>query len=394
MATTIMATPRTPTKKADSEEINRKIKAIVESLSFNWDLRLKTTDPSESPEKRSRTPEEECVAKIVFLCWKFAIDPPLGRFSREADILYSRWVHKPKSERGVVPKATRQSPKPVTSEERQQLLQCLLQNLTPDYDRIKMESGSPWSVKRRAMGLVESNAALGSSGLPRFPAMDDSPLPFPLTTKSKIDPKHRLDTDAESTFKKPKLPEPTSSRAPFSRMHSVSVNLPLSSGNLPQRNTRSAETSFAETDVTSNASSIFSNDDGSMLINTQSTTADDIFQGVLKQGMQDAVDHSQSSDFGSSFDPDLLGLNFGNTNRNIDLIDLTDDLSEDLIDLESRANDTGAKSEEDELHCNSQTQPDQSKVRIAEEKLHQYLRAVFRKWSSILFFCPSMSSRV
>jgi hypothetical protein len=379
-----MATPRTPTKKADSEEINRKIKAIVESLSFNWDLRLKTTDPSEPPEKRSRALEEECVAKIVFLCWKFAIDPPLGRFGREADILYSRWVHKPKAERGVLPKATRQSPKPVTSEERQQLLQCLLRNLTPDYDRIKMESGSPWSIKRRAMGLVESKAALGSSGLPRFPAIDDSPLPFPLTPKSKIDPKHRLDTDAESTFKKPKLPEPTSSRAPFRRMHSVSVNLPLSSGNLPQRNTRSAETSFAETDFTSNASSIFSNDDdGSILINTQLTAADDILPGVLKQGTQDSVDHSQSSDFGSSFDPDLLGLNFGNTNHNIDLIDLTDDLSEDLIDLESRANPAGAESEEDELQCSSQPRPDQSKVRIAHEKLHPYLREVFRKWSSI-----------
>ena len=387
MATTSLPPSGTPTKRIDSTTINLKIKTIVESLSFNWDLRLKTPDPSESPEKRSKTAEEECVAKIVFLCWKDAIDPVLGRFRTEADILYSGWVHKPKAERGLLPKATRQTPRPVTPEERQQLLHCLLGNLTPDYDRVKMESMSPSSVRRRAMDLVDTNSSLSLPDFPRLPAVDDSPLPFSLTSKSRGDPKRRSDGESESTFKKPKLPGPPSTRAPFRRAYSVNSNPPLSSGNLPGR--RSVDTSFE-----SNVSSIFSIGESSMLINTQSTEADDSFPVFSKQNIQGAADdQAQSSDFGSCFDPDLVDLNFSTAPSSPDLIDLTSRISEDLIDLESRnPNDAESEMAEDELQSRLQAQLDDTKVQFAEEKLWEGLSGIFRMSKD--FFGSSKNARL
>jgi hypothetical protein len=151
--------PQTPSKK-DGKVLDL-FDTKLEMLSLEWDLGLRPKKDY-SPQKRGGSLGDSCIEKIRFLHYKKAFDPALIRFREQATILYSGWVHKPKAERGVVPEATRNKPRPVTEQERVQLLRLLL--------KILKEDQSKW---------ITANTPSPA----RFTAsqdIDDSPAPFSL----------------------------------------------------------------------------------------------------------------------------------------------------------------------------------------------------------------------
>ncbi|KAE9370844.1 hypothetical protein N431DRAFT_343437 [Stipitochalara longipes BDJ] len=221
-------------------------------LSLEWDLGIRPKKDY-SPQKRGRSLSDQCIEKIRFLHHKRAFDPALIRFREQATILYSGWVHKPKAERGVVPEATRNKPRPVTERERVQLLRLLLKILKEDMSKwITENTPSP----ARFRGSQE---------------VDDSPLPLSLGPKPNSDPKRQRDEEVFSNapimFKKPRKPDvellatnstaseslATSSKTPQTLATSSKAQ-PLAAGSmLPPVTRPSANTSFA-----SDGSSIFS----------------------------------------------------------------------------------------------------------------------------------------
>jgi hypothetical protein len=277
--------PSTPSKKVQPDLFDTKL----DMLSREWDLGFMLKDDY-SPSKTGRSLSGQCVQKIRFLHHKKAFDPALLRFREQATIWYNGWVHKPKVERGVVPEATRNKPRPVTQDERVQLLRLLLKILKEDMDKWMLEN---------------------SPSTPRFASsqdVDDSPLKPPVFgPKQNSDPK-RVRTEEEAfssvpvTFKKPRKPEvpqpfETSSKAP-----QVAPQL-FATGSMAPPDTRpSANTSF-----TSNASSIFSRRpsyNSSWQPGTQETVPEDELvphtQAVRESFTNPQPDKASSTDYGTS----------------------------------------------------------------------------------------------
>jgi len=300
--------PQTPTKKEKEPDL---FNTKLEMLSHEWDLGIQPKKDY-SPEKRGRSLSDKCIEKIRFLHYKKVFDPALIRFREEATILYSGWVHKPRAERGVVPEATRNKPRPVTEKERVQLLRLLLKILDEDQAKY-ISSHSP------------SKHSPSSARIPGSQKLDDSPAPFSLgPRKSNSDPKRPRDEEAFSnvpvTFKKPRKPDvqPSATTSKAQATATSSKAQPFAAGSmLPPETHPSANTSFA-----SDVSSIFSRRQSytsSWQPGTQETAPDipEVEEEQLvphSQAVKDSFinpqpDKASSTDYGtSSFEERIAGM--------------------------------------------------------------------------------------
>jgi hypothetical protein len=255
--------PGTPQKRADTsdETLNTRIHLLCKE----WDLGLEPkTDWS--PKKSKDTVQDECLFGIRFLHHKGRLNPALERFRHKAMILYKGWIHKPRAERGVVPESTRDKPKPVTSDERIQLLRCLA--------GVLKEYREEW---------MKENGISPSKDPARASRFNDSPVPFPLI-KADSDskrPREEASSGPPPNFKKPRSFD---SMPPPDRGRSMK----------PTQASRSANTSF-----TSDASSIFSHPP--MFSNTQETAPDDDGRpSFYTQAFTTLQADRKSSDYASS----------------------------------------------------------------------------------------------
>ena len=355
--------PLTPRKTKKIEDINLKIKMVVEKLSYHWCLCLEPPPEADSPLKRSEKPqtiEQEVVFKIKVLCFKELIDPLIQQFETEAKVMYSGWVHKPKAERGVVPERTRHSRISVTEKERANLLQYLLNILTEAYN-------ATMTPKKQQLATGNPNTSIGAQQRPR---LDDSAIPFSVSKSIGESKRPREYFNEDTIFKKPRLPEQTG--VSFSRRESWQPSARVS---------RSAQTSFA-----SEASSVFS-DPKSNISNkslpdlftqetfpTQSSAPEELGYDtrLYRNQMNTSFEEkTQSSEYegGSSFDAALAELEsklvgIGQQDPVID-----EELSQDMIDHAAIADE------------NVQEYDGVEELVLGEGELRDSLRGVFRKYN-------------
>lgn len=237
-------------------------------LSSAWDLRLDPNSPS--PTKDEQKPlGHKCVSKLRFCYYKGIYLRCSQEFTRDATILQQKWVRKPRQERGTIPDATRQIPRPVSNDQREELLCCLYAIAKDHADAWqKINGGTPRRLRQK---IEEMKAAENTQPIP---------IALPHISTSNISPssdsKRRRDdepfADLPSQSKKQKAPEPQQ-RVPSPIM-------------APPRNCfvrresmqslRSANTSFNTSFAESVVSSVFSqraNDESGQ--NTQSTVPDE-----------------------------------------------------------------------------------------------------------------------
>ncbi|TVY83675.1 RNA-dependent RNA polymerase [Lachnellula suecica] len=337
--------PNTPSTRLwkNQEDIDQEIERIIKNLNDEWKLNLPLPkDVIGSPEKRGTHKEQKCYNAISFLACKREVMGPVKEFVVEADILYSKWVHKPRAERGVIPEANRRNPKPVTADERAKLLYVLHKILTEKSDAVKLQQAmSPRSWRQYSLGENP-------------PTLDDSPLKFPSLKHDSKRP--REDAVAENISKSKKVKTPEKSPEALSSK-SANTMLPPTRGRSEVKDLtawRSANTSFE-----SNAnSSIFSNSQSmraSMLPNTQETVPDPEEGGEGKEDLPAEANHT-SSEFnpGSSFEAALAttsdpnGLMLGSE---LGASTVDDELSQDIgeIAIEPDVDLQGTMSKEDML---------------------------------------------
>ena len=354
--------PQTPSKKAQPNLFDTKISL----LSQEWDLRLRTKDDY-SPEKMNRSLNDQCLNKIRFLHHKKAFDHALHRFRTEATILYSGWVHKPKQDRGVVPEATRHRPRPVTEEERVELLRLLLRILKEDMAKWMTEH-SPSSVR---FGSSEN--------------VDDRPLPLELGPSPNSDPKRQRDEEGFSNlpiaFKKPRKPESATSTSKVDSIATAAKGpQPPATGSMLPPETRSANTSFV-----SDVSSVFSRRlsyNSSWQQGTQETVPDDELvphsQAVKDSFKVPQPDKASSTDYGTSsfeermadVDEAALGINSSPEYKTADEGE-GEELSQDLL---------GMAFDKDTLLVDSE-QEFQDSLLPAEKQFNDSLLSVFCEFS-------------
>jgi hypothetical protein len=288
--------PSTPRKKDQPDLFDTKL----DMLSREWDLGITPKD-NYSPDKTGRSLSGQCVQRIRFLHHKKAFDPALIRFREQATVLYNGWVHKPKAERGVVPEATRNKPRPVSERERVKLLQLLLSILKEDMEKW-IAQNSPSAAR-----FISSQD------------VDDSPLKAPVFgARQNSDPKRARAEEAFSsipvTFKKPRKPEAPQSLSnnapqPFAASSKAAPPLFATGSMAPPPDTRSANTSF-----TSDVPSIFScrrSYNSSWQPGTQETVPEDELvphtQAVRESFINPQPDKASSTDYGtSSFEERLM----------------------------------------------------------------------------------------
>ena len=302
----------------EMENYKRKIRMTIDSLSFHWDLRLPLPPEGESPAKQPRTIQYEILSKVKFLCYKDKIDALIAEFETKAAGMYSGWVLKPKAERGVngVPEKTRQCRRPVSDEERQILLDGLLEILNITFEAIK-------TPKKNRLGLKDPNASIEAHN-PEI--INLSPIPFPLSRPRNESKRPReLFLESDGAFKKPRMP------GEIPDLLSTSFDT-----------SRSSKVSFA-----SDVPSIFSNphiDDGDndcpvLTQNTDITQESSSVEAVSnprayrEPANTSFKSNTQSSEYegASSFDVDLvaqLDLQLVGVGRSDSLID--EELSQDM----------------------------------------------------------------
>ncbi|KAF4618382.1 hypothetical protein G7Y89_g14922 [Cudoniella acicularis] len=333
-----MASPMTPSKTSSRQEADEKAKAkayeikiIITNVCDAWDLRLPIPEERQSPNKMQKTKEQSCVGLISFLSYKGGIFGHMRAFEQEASRLYQGWALKPKAERGVLPEARRNNPRPVTEAERLQLLDCLF-NILNDAVQ-KWISANPMTPR--------TLRTLGTSFDGANPRLDDSPVPiaFPKSDKRARDEP----ANDENIIKKPKIPEATSME-PLGR-RSADEMLPPTRGRSTMRDVhgyRSANQSFES----AAASSIFSNPTlsfGSFIpANTQETVPDiedlnfQTQENVPEVGSEDEKLTDSEYAPGSSFEgalataTDVNGLILG---TEVDATHVNDNLSQGMMDF-------------------------------------------------------------
>ncbi|ESZ94181.1 RNA polymerase RNA dependente [Sclerotinia borealis F-4128] len=304
------ATPKTPSLAAIAKQ---DVNAIYKNLSREWDLRLPQMS-FESPMSRQSRPkstEEQLIAQIAFTInylYHKANTPlfaALENFHGQASGLYSGWVYKPNADRGVVPEKTRQRPHPITSNERMELLKCLLailSNARSQFDRSRQSSSSQANMSARSARRTQP---------------DDSPIAFPFSSAQKPDSKRPLEPfpDIDSNIKKVRVPETKlSGRESLSRLPPPQWNVSrLQNTKTDQVKIvppKGNENSNLYTTFATNVSSVFSQTLSSTLVNTQATEPEPepepepaIKLRVDPLSLDDLGPKTQSSDFGSSFDP-------------------------------------------------------------------------------------------
>ncbi|KAH8648331.1 RNA dependent RNA polymerase-domain-containing protein [Tricladium varicosporioides] len=212
MATVLSTTPeKEELKNRKRRAKNEEIEVVIRNLNDQWDLRLPVPELGQSPNKVQKCMEQNCVNMIKVLAFKNEVFDVLSTFKEEAHRLYKGWVSKPRAERGIVPDATRQHPRPITPTERIELLRLLYESLRVPVDGLK-DTFTPRSA--RSLGI-----SLG--GLRE--EINDSPLPFPLIFSHTKDKRARgeLVDDLGHDVKKMKTPpvealsrKPTNSMLP------------------------------------------------------------------------------------------------------------------------------------------------------------------------------------
>ncbi len=291
----IMASePSTPSKKEAPDLFDTKLSF----LNSEWDLGITPKD-NYSPSKTGGSLSGQCVQKIRFLHHKKALDPALRRFREQALVLYTGWVDKPKGERGVVPAATRNKPKPVTERERVQLLRLLVGILNEDMTKWLSNSPSPstrFSSSQNVDRSVKISLTSKQDSDPKRPRTEetfpDAPIIFKKPRKPKS-PQPQLQPPSST----PKVPEPFVSVSKAARS--------FASGSMVPPDTRpSANTSFA-----SDVSSIFSRRpsfNSSWQPSTQETVPKDEHElaphteAVREWFMNPQPDKASSTDYGTS----------------------------------------------------------------------------------------------
>lgn len=293
--------PLTPSRRTERHGALRvtrvEIKMILDDLTRTWDLRLEMPPENESPSKRlgrPQTPEQRCVALITALSYKNYHVEPITSFKKTAKFLWSGWMLKPKGEKDVIPRATRDREHPLTNSERKLMIELLLTHLEGPGAELKEKNKTPRHLR----------PTLDSDGTPIF---KDDPIAFPLSTP---DPKRACEepvSGAEKPTKKCKFPEtrPT----PFSKSDPNAM-LPPDRGRQSFKDTggyRSVNTSFGST----SSSSVFSVNQSfgyPMLPDTQETAPDLGEQSSQKTQEFPNTASTKSSDYGagSNFDADLI----------------------------------------------------------------------------------------
>ncbi|QSZ37354.1 hypothetical protein DSL72_009452 [Monilinia vaccinii-corymbosi] len=324
----IPKTPKTPSlvDKAKNEaaaQSNKEINAIYNSLTWQWDLRLPSTTFESPSDRRSKSKSEESdlaceiVGRIRYLYYKAHVNlfAALDKFDQEATHMYVRWVQKPNADREVIPETTEKRPHPVTPSERIELLKrlqiilCELFNNTQSLQR---------SVPSKANSPVLSAQKT---------QIDDSPVAFPLSSAQKHDGKRRFEpfTDINIGAKKAKGPEARASgRENFYRFPPPQWNV-----SRPQKTTTKTDqvnlmplkgdmNVNMNTSFETNVPDVFSQSFSSTLLNTQSTDPESEPKSEPEPepkpeltiklcsdhlSLDDDVPKTQSSDFGSIFDP-------------------------------------------------------------------------------------------
>ena len=313
------AVPLTP-RKGNGDEVNLKINTVVSSLSYEWDLQLEVPKPWDSPSsRRLQTLPQKCVFKIKGLTFKNAIDTVLADFYYQADILYSRWVHKPKGERGTVPEKSRHKPRPVSDKERVELQTLFYQIADREFAQIMIqERGTPLS-KRRTLRSDDINVSIRESGSSASaPPVDDTPIHnsfFSSNRRPSLKRAAEAVHEEFNTFKRtPRLDSKLGQEAPSDASFAAIANSNREI-NQPEesRKDRSANTSFASAVPSVFDRNSFNRSTTSLdVFFTQTTDHDDRdldvqYQPVLKA---DSTEQSNGSEYegGSSFDAELAKM--------------------------------------------------------------------------------------
>jgi hypothetical protein len=366
--------PLTP-KKSKEDNINLKINAIVSSLSHEWDLQLELPKPGDSPSKRStQTLPQKCVFTIKFLTFKGAIDSVLNDFYSQANILYGRWVHKPKGDRGTVPEKSRHKPHPVSDKERIELQTLFYAIASLEVDQIKtQERGTPLS-QRRILRSEDKHIATKRSGSPIKLPINDTPIPSKLLSSTrKPSLKRAADSahDESKTFKRP--PKPSSK--PELDVISLASSSAATTSNRERETSHDRSTiKSVNTSFTSTTPSVFdiSSTHGrypSDLFSTQASEADEqnleySFDRFTKVSV---IENHHSSEYegGSSFDAEFMKIadSFQTATDQLDSGSVRTETDEDIfVDA-----------------VDSFLEADESKVEAKERKLRESLKGIFRK---------------
>ncbi|APA10934.1 hypothetical protein sscle_07g057040 [Sclerotinia sclerotiorum 1980 UF-70] len=348
------AAPKTP-GLAGKIRADEEIKGIYDSLNGRWDLGLlqRGLDSPGNRKNRCKSLQQELVDEIMFkiryLYFKNLVYTLLESFNTQAQALYSGWVYKPKADRGVVPEKTRQRPHPTTSDERMELLKCLVSILNTAFESCQSGSATP-SSRGFQQGISLNEKANASVHSIRNTQPDDSPVAFPLKSAQKLDGKRLLEpfSDINTSTKKTKTPaNKSSARESLSK-------LPLQWNVSRPQNTKPAlskmvplkgdATTKVDTSFTTDVSGVFSQGYSSTLVNTQSTVPDPDPELVMKKlrtnsiSLDEQEPKTQSSDFGSSFDTTeadrVYAESFGAMAPSQDppKYDVMDDLDEEMSD--------------------------------------------------------------
>ncbi|TVY46044.1 RNA-dependent RNA polymerase [Lachnellula subtilissima] len=319
------------------EDVECEIELIIGNLNHEWELNIPMPKEVKSPEKRGESREQKCFNMIFFLAFKNQVIPPIRAFILDADNLYSRWVIKPKAERGVVPEVTRHRPKPITPTERSKLLQMLSTLLFEKSEEIKSQHAT--SPLRWRKSTQDENA--------EHPKLDDSPVPFPRLRQEPPNKRVREGAIETGPSKKIKTPEKTEVLA----AKNTNTMLPPPRGRSiasEPKGWRSANTSFESNAV----SSVFSQSMQSIQPNTQDTVPDleeTFYQtqdadrkepgsATTNEGITTREGNHTSSEFGvgSSFEAALAQTSDPHGFlQGSDFIeaDVEDELSQDVMDI-------------------------------------------------------------
>lgn len=355
----------TAKRQVDVADAQRELDAIYHTLARQWDLELPRMNGFESPrsqQARLKSEDGQLALKITqnlnFLFYKTKTElyAALDNFYGQATHLYSGWIYKPNADRGVIPEKTRERLHPITQNERKELLKCLRTILSKEVEVYRSQCPTPSSGRLQRSSLSKT-----------IVQPDDSPVPFPYSSAQKHDSKRPLETfpDIDVNSKKAKGSKTNvPGRESLSRFPppqwSVSRPQITKTDQVTTTPSKGDGKSNMNTSFETNISSVFSQTLSSTLVNTQTTDPHSESESEpepepilkLRNDILPLDNHNsktQSSDFGSSFDPaeaerlwcESFGAKISSENApNKDLVDdMTDCLVDDIAKLVDEKDD-------------------------------------------------------
>ena len=114
----MVGSPATSPSKPDPATFATKLKF----LSADWDLGL---EPIQEYSPSKATANESIIGKLSACFYNHVYNAAVEEFKAAAMKLYNGWIKKPRSARGSVPETTRDKRRPVSTKEREELLQLL-----------------------------------------------------------------------------------------------------------------------------------------------------------------------------------------------------------------------------------------------------------------------------